>query len=219
MPSLLYVLSPELEPCFIRDTAPAPQYQSSLLPRLQDCPDQELASVRLVLRKLTALRIQNEQDAEDLVQETLLTMTVKYPKSNLQKGLLVWSMGILRKKVGNYYRRAQRYAPLDSRSFGDASGRQGDWTPHSPESGLRHRELRSLVERVVLNFPPRERQVLELCMAGLETHEIARRLQPESYQNVLNRLYRGRRRLAKELAKYGYTWPGVHRPEGTEFSR
>ena len=162
--------------------------------------------MRVVLRKLTALRIQNEQDAEDLVQETFLTMTVKYPTGNLEKGLLVWSMGILRKKVGNYYRKVQRFEPLDRHSFRIAGGRRGDRTLYSPESRLRHRELRSLVERVVGRFPPRERQVLELCMAGLATHEIVQRLQPESYQNIINWIYRGRRRLARELAKYGYSW-------------
>jgi hypothetical protein len=29
-------------------------------------------------------------------------------------------------------------------------------------------------------------------------------LHPERYQNVINRLHRGRKALAKELAKYGY---------------
>ncbi len=206
MSSLVYILTPEFDPCFIRDTAPIAGYESSPAPRLQDCPEHELANVRVVLRKLTALRVQNEQDAEDLVQETFLTMTVKYPTGNLEKGLLVWGMGILRKKVGNYYRKVQRYEPIDRHSSGTVVGRREEWAIYSPELRLRHRELRMLLERVVAKFPPRERQVLELCMAGLVTHEIVQRLQPESYQNIINWLYRGRRRLARELVKYGYNW-------------
>src|SRR5262245_44132029 len=84
----------------------------SPLPELRHFPPEELARIRMVLRKLTALRIENPEDAEDLVQETLLTMTEKCPEIELRKGLLVWGMGILRKKVGNYYRRVQRYSAL-----------------------------------------------------------------------------------------------------------
>jgi RNA polymerase sigma factor (sigma-70 family) len=210
MSSLPYFVSPELEAIFVRETASIARYDSSTAPKLQDCSDKELASIRLVLRKLTALRIQNEQDAEDLVQETLLTMTAKYPECDLKKGLLIWSMGILRKKVGNYYRKARRYTTLENRPLEAERGWRRDWTLHSPESRLRHAELRMLIEHIVAEFPLPERRALELCLAGLETHEIAQRLQPERYQNVLNRLFRGRRRLARELSKYGY----VHRIAG-----
>ncbi len=200
----LYPAFPEPEACLICETAPNPRHKPKSLPRLQDCSEEELASVRLVLRRLTALRIRNEQDAEDLVQETLLTVTAKFPEGDLRKGVLVWSMGILRKKVGNYYRKIQRYTALDDRSIRPSRGTRADWAAYSPESGLMHRELRLLVQRIVAGFPELERQALELCLAGLETQEIARRLHPERYQNIVNRIYRGRRRLAKELAKYGY---------------
>jgi hypothetical protein len=45
---------------------------------------------------------------------------------------------------------------------------------------------------------------MDLLLAGLETGEIARLLRPERYQTVVNRAHRGRRKLLKELAKYGY---------------
>jgi hypothetical protein len=52
---------------------------------------------------------------------------------------------------------------------------------------------------------------MELLLAGLEPGEIVRHLHPERYQNVINRLHRGRKKLAKELAKYGY---GPHAGKG-----
>ena len=52
---------------------------------------------------------------------------------------------------------------------------------------------------------------MELLLAGLEPGEIVKRLHPERYQNVINRLHRGRKKLAKELAKYGY---GPHAKKG-----
>jgi hypothetical protein len=41
-------------------------------------------------------------------------------------------------------------------------------------------------------------------IAGFNAGEIARQLHPERYQNVINSLYRGRKKLARALAKYGY---------------
>ena len=42
-----------------------------------------------------------------------------------------------------------------------------------------------------------------MLISGLDPGEIVDRLDPERYQNVINRLHRGRRRLAAELARYG----------------
>src|SRR5207247_5159091 len=85
----------------------------ALSPEMRDWPTEELLRIRLVLKRLTALRVKNPDDAEDLVQEALLTMTQKFPEIELHKGLMVWGMGILRKKVGNYYRRCRPPESLD----------------------------------------------------------------------------------------------------------
>ena len=45
---------------------------------------------------------------------------------------------------------------------------------------------------------------MELLIGGLNPGEIVNQLHPERYQNVINRLHRGRKKLAQELAKYGY---------------
>ena len=41
-------------------------------------------------------------------------------------------------------------------------------------------------------------------IAGLNAKEITEELHPVRYQNVINRLHRGRKKLAEALAKYGY---------------
>jgi DNA-directed RNA polymerase specialized sigma24 family protein len=120
----------------LRETAP--DYEPRSL--LSDCSDEQLASIRLVLQRLTALRIENADDGEDLVQETLLTMAMKCPPEELKKGLLVWSMGILRKKIGNYYRKAHRYVALDE----NVAARKKLASP-SPEAPIRYSELHALV--------------------------------------------------------------------------
>jgi RNA polymerase sigma factor (sigma-70 family) len=173
--------------------------------------EEELAAIRTVLQRLTAVRIMNPNDAEDLVQDTLLTMIMKHPGKELQKGNLVWGMGILRKKVGNYYRRTQRNASLCAKEACAGQWDQQSLISYSPETNVFHEELQNIINQTLPQLPSSQRKAMELLLAGLEPGEIVSRLYPERYQNVINRLHRGRKRLAKELAKYGY---GPHAGKG-----
>ncbi|MBZ5495310.1 MAG: sigma-70 family RNA polymerase sigma factor [Acidobacteriia bacterium] len=163
--------------------------------------EEELGRIRLVLRKLTALRVGNPEDAEDLVQDTLLTMVRKAPEIDLEKGMLIWAMGILRRKVGNYYRRAQRFTSLDEQVR--HSVRCSSVVP-SPEAILHHAELCAMIDAILSRLPPQEREAIDLFLAGRQTGEIVSLLRPERYQNIVNRVHRGRKKLAKELARFGY---------------
>jgi RNA polymerase sigma-70 factor, ECF subfamily len=172
-------------------------------PRLTRWTEQELVRIRIVLRKLTAQRVGNPEDAEDLVQETLLTMVRKAPEVEIEKGMLIWAMGILRKKVGNYYRRAQRLYPFDAES------QHAGCIPivPSPESSLHHTELLAIVDELLSKLTAAERTAIDLYLAGRQTGEIVALLHPERYQNIVNRLHRGRKKLARELARHGYRRP------------
>jgi RNA polymerase sigma factor (sigma-70 family) len=172
--------------------------------RRYEWAEEEIAAIRIVLQRLTAARVTNSNDAEDLVQDTLLTMIMKNPGSELEKGLLVWSMGILRKKVGNYYRKAQRYASLNPQKTCTRECVQQSMLTFSPEVKVFHEELQRIIDEILAQLPVPQRQAMELLIAGHDPAEIVKQLYPERYQNVINRLYRGRQRLAKELAKYGY---------------
>jgi RNA polymerase sigma factor (sigma-70 family) len=191
----------EYEPSFVAEKSPLENIQKT--ERLE-LADEEIAAIRVVLQKLAILRVFNIDDVEDLVQDTLLTLIAKPPASELEKGLLVWSLGILRNKVGNYYRKPNRHIPLDKI---ESSGVR--WIPQplsaaSPEADASHTELRTLVCEKVSQLPSPQREVMELLVSGLESHEIVSKLHPERYQNVINWLYRGRKKIAKELARYGY---------------
>ena len=187
-----------LAPSFISESFPFEERPFN--PEQLGWTDEEIAAIRIVLKKLTAVRILNSNDVEDIVQDTLLTMISKHPGKVLVKGPMAWSLGILRKKVGNYYRKAQRYASLNEQ---DASARQGMLIA-SPEAKVFQEELRTIVGEVLSQLPSSQRQALELMIAGFNAGEIAKQLHPERYQNVINSLYRGRKKLARALAKYGY---------------
>ena len=170
---------------------------------LREWPAEELARIRVVLRKLTALRIDNPEDAEDLVQETLLTMTEKCPEIELEKGLLVWGMGILRKKVGNYYRREQRYSALRREFLSDVMLYLTRLRPRQNRpctSG--NCELWST--RFSKNFRLTSEPLWNSWFPGSRSMRLRGHCIPERYQNIVNRVHRGRKRLHKELAKYGY---------------
>jgi RNA polymerase sigma factor (sigma-70 family) len=162
--------------------------------------EEELAHIRLVLKKLTSQRIGNPADAEDLVQDTLLTMVRKAPDIDIEKGMLIWAMGILRKKVGNYYRRVRRFSLLD----GQIRHVFRECRTLTPEAQVHHAELRAMIEGMLRKLQPQERAAIDLYLAGSETSEIVSLLHPERYQNVVNRLHRGRKKLARALSRYGY---------------
>lgn len=173
------------------------------LPELNQWPSEELAHIRSVLRKVSAQRIRNPDDAEDLVQDTFLTMTEKLRKAQLEKGLLVWGMAILRRKVGNYYRREQRCVPLAEEILSDQSS-TSVLAPAQAESELHSAEIRELIEGLLEDLAPAECDVLRKILAGSSIQEIARLYYPEPYQNIVNRVHRGRRKLSEKLRKYGY---------------
>ena len=200
MSYLIYSFVWDYETCRIRETVPAGYREITRAPHIWS--NDELARIRLVLQRLTSLRIENEADAEDLVQETLLTMTQKCPESGPDKGLLVWSMGILRKKIGNYYRRARRDVPMECAETSACLR-----ISTSPEMRFLQAEMAGLVRKTLHGLPDRERRAMELCLAGLQAHEIVALLHPERYQNVINHLFRGRRKIAAQLAAFGYPVP------------
>jgi RNA polymerase sigma-70 factor, ECF subfamily len=167
-------------------------------------PEDEVNSIRLALQKISTLRIINSNDAEDIVQDTLLTMVVKRPHISLQKGSLIWSMGILRNKVGNYYRKNRRGISIDDlESFTQQQFPEKFFSP-SPEGTIALAELQEIVQDALSRLPDPQRQVMELLLTGLDPGEIVHRLSPARYQSIITRLHRGRKKLAQELAKYGY---------------
>jgi RNA polymerase sigma factor (sigma-70 family) len=194
-------IAQEYEPFFVAEKSPLKKFDK---PGRLEWGEDEISAIRVVLQKLAVLRIFNADDVEDLVQDTLLTLVAKPPASELEKGLLVWSLGIMRNKVGNYYRKSNRYKSLDEFITGDMQWTHQSMFFPSPEANASDTELRAIVREKVAELPASQREVMELLISGLESGEIVSQLHPERYQNVINRLYRGRKKLAKELARYGY---------------
>ena len=170
--------------------------------------NEDISHIRRELRKLSAIRIPNAADAEDIVQETLLTLIHCCPKECLEKGPIAWSMGILRNKIGNYYRRSRCRA---KRETGEAEAHQELFqleTTDSPDKYLLQGELRNVIADTVERLPYAQKTAMKMLIAGLKPGEIAAKMSPERYQTVINHLHRGRKTLARELSRYGFN--GMH---------
>jgi RNA polymerase sigma factor (sigma-70 family) len=199
-PACLYQ---EYEIFFIAEKSTPEEYQS--IPEQLELSDDEIKAIQTALQRITRRRIPDASDAEDLVQDTLLTMITRNPGNKLKKGLLVWCQGILRNKVGNYYRKTRRHSSLREQNPHMEQGNRASSVIASPEITVSTNELQTIIEEKLSEFPSSIRRVMELLVSGLEAGEIASQLSSESYQNVINRLYRGRKRLARELIKCGFS--------------
>ena len=210
MTHIVYI-SPESLDSFIAEYISV--YETSNgLPGSSKCrvwTDEELSHIRRELRKFAVLRVPNAADAEDIIQDTLLTLINSCPKERLEKDPIAWSAGILRNKIGNYYRKGRNRA---KRENGEAEPRQDlprSETRISPEKDLLHEELRNVIAGTVERLPHAQKKAMKMLIAGLKPGEIAAKMSPERYQAVINHLHRGRKKLAQELTRHGFG--GMHK--------
>jgi len=166
--------------------------------------EDEIRAIRKSLEKITRRRIGDAADAEDVVQDTLLAMITSNPRGELKKGMHAWSRGILRNKVGNYYRKSRRHEILGEQIMGNRSPVPDPPAVATQETTLSNKEIRKIIDKKLEEFTPEVRRVMELLVSGLKAGEIVARLRPEPYQNIINRLYRGRKKLVRELVKCGF---------------
>ena len=142
-------------------------------------------------------------DADDLVQETLVTAIERGADYSVGRPLLPWLKGILARKAAQHaraearqYRHRQRLA---SPTPGDGRG---------PLSKVEEAELRRLLERALASLPERYRRPLELHLIdGLDPIEVATTL-AEPRSTVRVHLYRGMRML-REVLPSGVTLTAV----------
>jgi RNA polymerase sigma factor (sigma-70 family) len=172
--------------------------------------DEGIADLRRELHRRAVRRVVNRTDVEDIVQDALLDVVRQSRHIAAKQCPRAWCMGILRNKVGNYYRkhRLERHHAGE----GDAPPPRLDAPPPrmppSPEDELLRKELEEVVAAAIDRLPRMQRLVMELSIDGAGPGEIARDMAPARYQSVINHLHRGRRRLALDLERYGAGAPG-----------
>ncbi len=144
-------------------------------------------------------RIRDKEAAEDVVQDSCMTVLEKYKAETFTVGFEEWAWGILGVNIKNYFRRISiENKRIDSAHLAsdvhDLSTREVD-----PEL---EKSILDCLERIV-GTNRRFAQVLSLVYQGYRTSEICKILEiSESNYYVL--LHRGRAMLKKCLGQAGY---------------
>lgn len=131
-----------------------------------------LASLRLRILAAARRRL-SPADAEDLTQEVLLLLTTKYADVEDPGQLVALSLGILRKKRADLWRKAARRGETNAEDPADLP------LPHGgpgPDSVAADRERLRLFANAAARLDGRCREILRRKLEGLSFVEIAAEL-------------------------------------------
>jgi RNA polymerase sigma-70 factor (ECF subfamily) len=153
------------------------------------------AAMRLAVR-LTG----RSDDAEELVQETLVRVAKHWPSFRGEASFRTWLLSILinvfRDRLAHDRRERDRQS-----ATGDLRDMTDPREP-APDRRLLHEELERVIAERVSQLPPRQREVLVLTVyEGLSVTDAAALLET-SEQNIHATLHLARKRLREELAPY-----------------
>ncbi len=133
------------------------------------------AQYRKLLR-FCRMRVKNEADAEDIVQEAFLAVKRAYPDKGVEE-LAPLLFTTVRNLAFNYLTSRRHRRRHDQEEIGEAEGRLACTATPTPERQLMDAERLAIVEAVIEELPPRRREALRLHrFEGLSYEEIARRL-------------------------------------------
>lgn len=161
------------------------------------------------LYRFAARMCRNDEDARDVVQETLIALFRSLKTYRGEGRFQTWLFTIASNACRKMKRRG-KFDPdeeisLDQLLPGDQEAARifdvADESP-TPEAALLNAELKAVVEAAIADLPPKYRIVLVLRdMEQLSTDEVARilRLSPEA---VKSRLHRARLSVRQKLMQY-----------------
>ncbi len=133
------------------------------------------AEYRKLLR-FCRMRVKNEADAEDIVQEAFLSAKRAYPDKGIEE-LTPILFTTVRNLSLNYLTSPRHRRRYDHTEIGEAGDRIACAATPTPERQLMDAQRLAIVEAVIEDLSPRRREALRLHrFEGLSYEEIARRL-------------------------------------------
>jgi RNA polymerase sigma-70 factor (ECF subfamily) len=137
-----------------------------------------------LLRAARAL-LRDDDEAADVVQETMLAVLEAPQRFSGRSSLKTWLHAILKNKVADVFRRRSRLVPIDVEADGDDSdaldalfNADGSWreapTPWpDPLTALSSKRFEALLQQCLAQLPPKAARVFAMReLAGLETKEV-----------------------------------------------
>jgi RNA polymerase sigma-70 factor (ECF subfamily) len=146
------------------------------------------------LRNFIDQRVDNEQDAEEILQETFIAAFESLSRFSHRSSLFTWLCAIAKHEIIDYYRKKRIKTILFSRL---------PWLENlasqalGPEQIFLRKEFEGRVKETMMNLSEGYQQVLRLkYYQGLTVIQIAERLN-ETAKTVESRLFRARKAFAK----------------------
>jgi len=137
-----------------------------------------LADLRVRFLQVAKRRLR-EDDCEDVVQEALQIVLLRYAERKPQQSILIWSFAVLRNVIGNYYQRRERQMknePFEDRVHSAMTAERGT------DDFLRSKEVLVGLKKALTTLAQEEPRcgrlfqiVLESCDEGGSPVEINRR--------------------------------------------
>lgn len=156
------------------------------------------------------VRVRKPDIAEEIIQETFLAALRARERFQGKSSEKTWLIGILKHKIIDHFRKANRLQSLRKSDSQDDSmeeifDRNGNWIDGpvkwnlDPSKSLEQKEFFKVLHNCLLKLPPRLAQVFVLReLDGLETKEICE-VMDISLNNLWVMLYRARTQLRQHL--------------------
>lgn len=143
---------------------------------------------RRVVEALVHYRIRDSYDAEDVLQEILITAYTHRDSLHQTESFKPWLLRIAQNKINDFYRRQAKRLDLPLEAAAE--------TP--APSGLYGHEERQAIQDILSRLKDQDQQILYLyCFKDLPQEEIARRL-GVPLGTVKSRLYYARKHFKEE---------------------
>ncbi|MCA9877696.1 MAG: RNA polymerase sigma factor SigZ [Thermomicrobiales bacterium] len=148
------------------------------------------------LRAFIARRVEDDADADDILQEVFLRVHLHADAVARRERLVAWLFQVTRRAIADYYRAPARRHELLVGAPPDLelrAGRRGSWeTEDDAVTGEAARELAHCLRPMVARLPPLYREAVTLIdLEGLPQREAARRA-GLSLSGMKSRVQRGR---------------------------
>jgi RNA polymerase sigma-70 factor (ECF subfamily) len=161
-----------------------------------------LAALRERIVAYAASRL-GRDTAEDLAQEALMLIETKYPHVEGMEELVPLSFQILRFKMNDFRRKAQRRGEFNPVAMEDLQLSDGSANPYD---AYRQRQMRERLAAALQKLEGRCREIFKLKLAGRSFAEIQVELKAASINTVYTWDFRCRKNLMELM---GGSWEGA----------
>jgi len=160
-----------------------------------------LAKLILGSRYPALVKSTSEMEVEDIVQETMMTISNKYKDIQFEKSFYLWANSVLTNKVRNYqqkkYRKISMEVEMDSKEDGPISKPTG--------TDFDNKELLEKIEQCIQRMEEVCKKVMLIFFQGGNREDVVKTFPGIPIGTLDNKIYRCRQRLKALLKPEGYT--------------